>query len=457
MTRATTTTLRSGEEPSGEQERRSLGLRFLFPNARRLPVRFAGAAVRLGRKDSDVVLSAAGVSRLHAEIYRQGAIWVIRDCGSTNGTFVHGERVGHQPLETGQLLRIGGHLMQVAEVLGTELAGATGEPSFGALGESLLGGATLRRRLAPVFEAATSKLPVVLSGETGTGKERVARAIHARSGRTGRFVVIDCAALPEPLAASELFGHRKGAFTGAAEAAPGRLRLAHRGTVLLDEITELGLPLQAQLLRVLQEGEVTPLGEGLPTAVDVRFVATCHRPLRSYVERGVFREDLYMRLAGVECLLPALRERIEDIPQLFATFLGGPQSQSATRVHVRAMEALCLQPWPGNVRQLEMLARRLSVLGRSESLRVSDLPLELQPERRASSRPSTGASERRAHDRRRLLRALESNGGNLTRAAAELGLSRQRAYRVLGQERAAAARDGEPGGSKPAKRSTSYS
>lgn len=424
MTRAHSTTLRTPPTEDNLHRSGSPGLRFLFPDPRRAPLVLAGARLRLGREHpAEVLLDGPGVSRLHAEIYREGIIWVIRDCNSTNGTFVDGARLAFHPLRPGQVLRIGEHLL-----LMDSIPRDAEDESFQELAPGLWGGHELRLALAPAITAAGAKLPVIICGETGTGKERVARGIHDRSRRHGPFVAVDCASLPAQLAAGELFGHRRGAFTGAVSAAPGRFRTAHGGTLFLDELTELPLSLQSQLLRVLQEGEVTPLGESLPIRVDVRVIAACQRPLAQYVAEGSFRKDLYMRLAGIECSLPPLRDRVADIPRLFSTFVRSASVAETPAVHVRLMEALCVHDWPGNVRELEMLAERLVVLRPGSALRASDLPIEMQLRPVAVGEVKT----RREHDERRLIEALRENGGNLARAAEHLGISRQRAYRVLG-------------------------
>ena len=382
----------------------------------------------IGRdEDADVRLQSPSVSRRHAEIYRQGPIFAIRDLGSRNGTYVDGCAVAHAPLRSGQLLRIGDFIGIVSSAPAEDAADRVRE-----LGPGLLGGPALAAVLGPTRRAANFDLPIVIQGETGTGKELVARAVHVWSGRPGPFYAVNCAALATSLADAELFGYRKGAFTGAVHAHLGHFRAAHGGTLFLDEIADLPLESQAKLLRAIEQREVLPIGENRAVAVDVRIVCATQSDLASAVERRTFRADLNARLSGHTCLLPPLRERRADVPALFMTFLARYAGGSSPTVAAKLIEALCLHQWPNNVRELDLLARSLIALhGHEPVLRRELLPQHLLnlPARRAPSTASEG--ERRSYELLELARALRRTNGNVAKAAAELGLSRQRVYRLV--------------------------
>lgn len=376
-----------------------------------------------------VRLDGNGVSRRHVEFQRQGPIFVLKDLSSTNGTFVNGQRVQFGPVTPGSVLRIGSHVGVFVECAGTP-------PSFRELSHGLFGGHELAAALEPMRAAATSSLPMVVLGPTGTGKERVARAIHEFSGRKGRFQALNCAALPAELAEAELFGYRKGAFTGAERASIGHFRAADGGTLFLDEILDLPLALQAKLLRVLEDGAVTPLGETEAVPIDVRIVAAAQHPLTEFVATKRFRDDLQARLAGLTITLPALRERVVDIARLFQHFVSHYSVGPSPALEPKLIECLCLHAWPGNVRELEQLTRRLlAVHGLEPILKRAFLPEQLRQLIPASGDSLLPAgpefTERSDHDRHRLVVALKQAGGSVGVAAGQVGLSRQRAYRLL--------------------------
>lgn len=383
-------------------------------------------------RDSEcrVRLNGKGVSRRHAEIYRQGPVFALKDLGSTNGTFLNGQRTQHAAIVPGAVLRVGEHVGVFSESLA--------EPShFRELARGLYGGQELDAALAALRRAASSNLSVLITGATGTGKERVARAIHDWSGRKGPFHALNCAALPKDLAEAELFGYRKGAFTGAERANIGHFRAADRGTLFLDEIADLPLLLQAKLLRVLEEGVVTSIGDTESTPIDVRVVAAAQRPLAAAVLSQSFREDLLARLAGMSVSLPTLRERRADVAPLFQHFINHYSGGRPPEVEAKLIEALCVHDWPCNLRELEQLSRQLlAVHGLEPMLKRSLVPAELLarlPSNSESIPPlSNGdASDRRDHDLQRLAGALLQTQGNVASAAALLGFSRQRAYRLL--------------------------
>lgn len=225
---------------------------------------------------------------------------------------------------------------------------------------------------------ASSTSTVLVQGESGTGKELVARAIHQHSPRAkGNFVVINCGAIPEHLLESELFGHRKGSFTGAIADRKGLFEEAHQGTIFLDEIGELPLPLQVKLLRVLQEGEIRAVGDSVTKKVDVRLLAATNRDLQQLVKENKFREDLYYRLNVINMVLPSLRDRLDDIPMLAYHFLkkyATKTNKSIEQIGVDAMQALQNYSWPGNVRELENVIERAVVLATNDTISVHDLP-----------------------------------------------------------------------------------
>jgi two-component system response regulator AtoC len=292
--------------------------------------------------------------------------------------------------------------------------------------------AAMRDVLDLVRRAAPGNSTVLLLGESGTGKELVAHAIHEASPRNGKaFVKLNCGALPDALLESELFGYEKGAFTGAATRKPGRIELAHGGTLLLDEIGDITLPMQVKLLRVLQEREVERLGGTTAIAIDVRFVAATHRNLAERVAQGLFREDLFYRLNVVPIHLPPLRSRPEDIQPLARRFTMEHAKANSKVIELGddALETLSREAWPGNVRQLRNFIERLVVLCDGPTISARDVLHELarvEPGPGPSSRPETGGLDaiRKAAEREAIRTALTRAGGNRTVAARILGLSR---------------------------------
>jgi DNA-binding NtrC family response regulator len=288
--------------------------------------------------------------------------------------------------------------------------------------------AAMASLLATLDRVASKEATVLITGESGTGKELLARRVHARSPRSdGPFVAVSCAALPAELLESELFGHERGAFTGATRARTGRFRRAHGGTLFLDEVGELPLPLQGKLLRVLQERCVDVLGRDEPVPVNTRVVAATNQDLRAMVAKGTFREDLFYRLAVVELLAPPLRERPEDIPPLVEHFVRLGSPDRVLRVPEHVVAALRARPWPGNVRELENACERLAILAPGDSLRLEDLP----PPGGAPA-PSDGAWFDHLPEglslvdleRLAVAQALERSGGNISAAARLLGVPR---------------------------------
>jgi len=458
-----TKTVTAAGAPVRGADRDGLALAWVFPLPDQPSIsldrpldRGAGAASELviGRDAGcDVRLEGGDISRRHAALRwtEPGAGAVLQDLGSRNGVRINGRAVPQGALAAGDVVRVGGWI-------GVVTAHAHAGP-LAEIAPGLHGGAALARAVEPLRLAAPSDLPIVLEGETGTGKEVVSRAIHAWSGRGGPFVAVNCAALPEALAEGELFGYRKGAFTGADRASPGVFRSAEGGTLLLDEVSDLSLALQAKLLRVLEQREVQPLGETRPVPIDVRIIVAGQLSLLDASRAGRFRPDLLARLEGMTVRLPPLRDRREDVAPLFSLLLRNIAGAGLVpAVNGELVERLCLYDWPFNVRELVQLVRRLLVLRAKETtLRAEHLPERIgqqvaaaQAEAvagpggepaapAAASRPAPARSSR---TRRRvpaaelpdvpaLVAALRVAGGNVTRAAALLGITRQRAYRLM--------------------------
>lgn len=292
---------------------------------------------------------------------------------------------------------------------------------------------TFSRTLEKAGQAAASAATVLIEAESGTGKELLARMIHLKSPRSSNaFVAVNCAALPESLLESELFGFEKGSFTGANASKPGKFELAHRGTLLLDEIGEMAPILQAKLLRVLQEKEVDRIGGKDPVEIDVRVIATTNRDLLSLVREGQFREDLFYRLNVVRLTIPPLRERAGDIPllvDLFCKRYGRSCGTDQARFAPASLEKLLRHSWPGNVRELENTIQRAVTLCAGSMVQPEDLWLSESEESLPEplSKPAelglSGGVTMREMERQLICRTLEDTGGNRTRAAKSLGIS----------------------------------
>lgn len=392
--------------------------------------------LRIGRgaPPSEVCLADdSQLSRLHASVKASGLQVVLRDLGSSNGCFVGGTRTKEAVLQDGDIIRCGGSLF-IFRCEPTKVPDAKID--------SLIGQSLLSRRLRhEIALFAPTQCTVLLLGESGTGKEVTARALHTLSGVAGPLIAVNCAAIPETLAESQLFGHVAGAFTGA-KAHAGYFRAAHHGTLFLDEVGELPASLQPKLLRALEEGVITPVGSVEPQPCKVRLIAATNRHLQSEVADGKLRGDLYARLVEIVLRLPPLRARREDILLLLAHFLGdGPP------LHPALAEALLLYRWPWNVRELAKVATELKLRG----AKLPQLQLDLvadrlttdaaEPKQGAAAEPVTQAArpatpQAKPADpvvirRDELLAVLKAHGGRIAHAARQLGKSRQQIYRLL--------------------------
>jgi transcriptional regulator with PAS, ATPase and Fis domain len=381
------------------------------------------------------------VSRRHAEIRRTAAGIVLRDLGSRNGTFVGRIAVKEVVLASGAEIRVGrttirfetggeeGRLARLARapVGEEELKGA---PSR--FGPAIGGSPGMRRLFALAARLAPTDLTLTVCGETGTGKDVFARAIHEASARAaGPFVVFDCGAVAPTLIESELFGHEKGAFTGAVSDRRGAFERAHGGTLLLDEIGELSLELQPKLLRVLEQRTIRRVGGAGDIAVDVRILAATNRDLEKEVRNGAFREDLFFRLSAAMLQVPPLRERREDIPALVAAFLA--EAGRSLEVAPDTLEALARHHWPGNVRELKNAIAGAAAIADGARLEAKHL-IFFRPQghgRRPSGVHSLTGLSLEEVEKTAIAQALKRFGGNKTKAARALGIAASTLYEKI--------------------------
>jgi DNA-binding NtrC family response regulator len=376
------------------------------------------------------------MSSRHARIVVAGERHRFEDLASKNGSLLNGRRVRTAVLEDGDLLELGHTFFRyrraapVAEPADELLAprGSTVEDSLLTLSPQL------KQSFARLVDVAgSSKVSILVQGETGTGKELVARAVHESSGRSGPFVALNCGALAKNLVEAELFGYRKGAFTGATEDRPGLVRASDGGTLFLDEIGDLPLPAQASLLRVLQEHEIIPVGATRAIKVDLRVVAATHRDLDAMVSKNEFRRDLLARLAGFEMQLPTLKERKEDLGLLIGSLLKRMEQAGSSigRISADAAMRLLDYSWPLNIRQLERCLISAAALSKGV-LELEHLPAAVRESKEQSAlfrrsrqtrlrRTLTPEEEKR---REQLIALLRTHRGNLSAVARELGKQR---------------------------------
>ncbi len=382
----------------------------------------------------DLRIPGTTVSSAHARLTRSEAGWGIADEGSKNGTFVNGERVTQAALCDGDVLEIGPALLVYRAALASSGDGPA-DLDTRTLSPRVAGFATLLPQLtldlAALERIARLPISVLLLGESGTGKEVLARAVHVLSGRPGAFVAVNCGGLPATLLESQLFGHVKGSFTGAARDEPGLVRAADWGTLFLDEIGDLPLVAQAALLRVLQEREVVPVGGSRPVAVDLHVVAATHRPLEKMAAKGEFRADLLARLAGYRHRLPPLRARREDLGLILGDLLRRVEIPGANRVRLStaAGRRLLGNAWPLNIRELQQCLAVAAALAEGGAIESEHLPvMEPSPSHPAAVVVDAGDPEAL---RLTLVALLEQHRGKVSYVARDLGKARMQIHRWM--------------------------
>jgi DNA-binding NtrC family response regulator len=373
----------------------------------------------------------------HARLRRHDQRWRL-DCGRAKNLGYHnGQRVTEAWLCDGDVVELGRSFF-VFRAAQPAVPGAPPDVSAAALRSTSPGLRTLSPRLAILFDSlpdlASSGLPFVITGETGTGKEVLARAVHELERRRGTFVALNCGGLPGDLAESELFGFRKGTFTGAIQDRPGLVRAAHGGTLFLDEVAELPLSVQAALLRVLQEREVLTLGSTQPVAVDFQLIVASHCDLDAAVASGRFRQDLRARLHGFTVRLPALRQRREDLGLLLAAIGASIDAGAPPLLGRLAARELFTRSWPRNIRELERGLRVAATLARGGVIEPHHLDGELSPQPTTPPKPPAPVTQLSASDAARcdhLASLLHDHRGNVTHVARALGKRPVQIYRWL--------------------------
>jgi DNA-binding NtrC family response regulator len=393
----------------------------------------AGSPLRVGSaSDNDLVLADDSVSRRHCAIEPLPTGVRVRDEGSTNGVFAGGVRV-FDALFTGPVeLRLGDSVLAISPSGESVAREQLTTDRF----HALVGRAPAMRELfADLARIAPSDVTVLIEGETGTGKELVAESLHAASRRAqAPFVVFDCGAVAPSLIESELFGHERGAFTGAVAARAGLFEQADGGTLFLDELGELPKELQPKLLRALERREVRRLGSQRVLTVDVRLVAVTHRNLAAEVQRGNFRQDLYYRLAAARVRVPPLRDRMEDLPLLVGHFLGRSKPpRSVDEVPAQVWELLRAHRWPGNVRELAHALERFLVTPERVLAEPASAPIEIAADASGPVQPLREARREasEAFERAYVAGVLRRTQGNVTRAAAIAEVSRQMLQKLM--------------------------
>jgi len=386
--------------------------------------------VRIGRdRRNAIILPHETVSRHHANLVRQGSRYLLMD-RSTNGTFVDGKPVDKVFLEPGSRFRIGPFFLKLEEGEGDMPVWArptekTGRYSSGHSLTGLIGSSAVMIRLSEMIQkVAETGATVLIIGETGTGKELVARAVHDLSERRqAPFVAINCGAISPELVETELFGHVKGAFTGAEGERKGAFQQADGGTLFLDEIGELSLSLQPKLLRVLESGEVRKVGAQGTDRVEVRVIAATHRDLKAEADRGNFRFDLLYRLHVLPLLVPPLKNRSGDIEELASFFL-----QERGTLDAPALERLKKHPWPGNVRELKNVLERAQILTGGGRISPKDLVFLDEPERIPGEGVDGLPETFEELEKLFYTRAMEKSSGNVRAAARSLGIPKSTLY-----------------------------
>jgi len=428
-------------------------------------VRLDRKEVKIGRgREADLQLPDPSVSRLHAKVFRVGEQYFLADLRSRNGTHADGKRITQLALEDGRMFRVGPFRIHFhrpvsgfpageeptappgtsVAAAGPVVAGQVGVPKrkeapaaaveapFGIIG----GSAHVRKLVATIRRVAASDVPVLIEGETGSGKELVARGIHDASGRRERpFIVVNCGAISPELIESELFGHEKGAFTGATAQRKGAFELANSGTIFLDEIGELPITLQPKLLRSLEQKEIKRVGGNDLLMADVRILAATNRNLREEIASKTFREDLYFRIGAITVPIPPLRDRREDVAPIARHFLSGMANSTSVPVPAlspAALDALISHDWPGNVRELRNAVQRAVVMAESGELTGPDFSFLRQAAKPGAEAESpSGFSRWEQAERTNILGELARQMGNKTKTARELGIAKSTLFEKL--------------------------
>ena len=426
-------------------------------NGMSVEIRLGAKEVRIGRgREADLQLPDPSVSRLHARIFRVGEQYFLSDT-SKNGTYHAGKRITQLLLENNQSFGIGPYrihftreesfspgkepptVSQAEQPRPKAIPRSAPQPAktpsttFGLTGKTPV----IAKLIQNIRRVGSSELPVLIEGETGSGKELVSRGIHESSPRKERpFVVVNCGAISPELIESELFGHEKGAFTGATAQRRGAFEMAHGGTLFLDEIGELPLPLQPKLLRVLEQKEIKRVGGNETILVDVRILAATNRSLREELARKTFRDDLYFRISAITLQVPPLRERREDIPALALHFLSDIAAGAGRPAPVldgSTLEFLCAHDWPGNVRELRNAVQRAVVMSDGAPLIPGDFSFLLDTGTSPVCRNSNDIplSRWEQSEKNNILSELTRQKWNKTRTAKELGIAKSTMFEKL--------------------------
>ncbi len=411
-----------------------------------LVVEIESTLMRVGARSScDLVLNDSRVSGFHFEIRLDEGGYRLLDLGSSNGTSVSGLRVREAYLEPGMVIHVGDSRIRFDPQDKT----APVELSLGASYGDLIGQSPgMRALFAQLERVAPTEASVLIQGETGVGKELVAEAIHRGSNRShGPFVVVDCGSIAGNLISSELFGHEKGAFTGAATRHEGAFERANGGTLFLDELGELPIDLQPSLLGALERKRIRRVGGRIDIPIDIRVIAATHRDLPRAINQARFREDLYYRLAVVRLSVPPMRERLEDVPLLVAHFLKQLPGGDTVTLKQRTVENLCRYDYPGNVRELRNLIERAVIMsdsGHTQSLiasspaRVGNAPAPTNAQNVLQTLIDTTVPFKRAKrdmldefEKRFLKKLLKEHDGNISKAARTTGLDRMTIHKMV--------------------------
>lgn len=407
---------------------------------------FGSDVVTLGRGSSrEIIRNRVGevrlklpsptVSKEHARIVRRGDDWFFEDLNSRNGSIINGKRVTSAVIRSGDWIEVGSVLLRYRADVPT-LSEVSGDADISCGRTEIRGYSSLVPAIEASFRAlsrvAQSPITTLLLGETGTGKELVARGMHALSRRTGPFVAVNCGALASSHIESHLFGHVQGSFAGALRDEPGLIRSANNGTLFLDEVADLPFSAQATLLRVLQEREVLPIGGTRATAVDVRIIAATNKSLETLCLRGEFRADLMARLTGYQHSLVPLRERLEDLGLLVGDLLLRSNATNAQklRIHLDVVRRLVMHPWPLNIRELDHLLSVTLTLAERNVMELAHLPKTIAKtgeDVTIDNEPVTNPNELRDQ----IVQLLEQHRGNVTSVARAMGKSRMQLHRWM--------------------------